>query len=167
MGTRFAISVLTCSATALLASLQTEPALTPDHLDPSAEAVVVLAGDAVIRAPEFGRDTLGAMTLVRVRYAARLAKESGLPILTSGGPGKTGTEPLAALMRDVLEGEFAAPVSWTEEHSRTTRENARLSAEILHEAGITRVYLVTHAWHMPRARRSFEATGLGRNRHNG
>ncbi len=47
-----------------------------------------------------------------------------------------------------------------EEQSRTTWENATLSAELLQPQGVRRVVLVTQAWHMPRARRSFEQAGF-------
>ena len=55
-------------------------------------------------------------------------------------------------MKQVLEREFQVPVTWVEETSRNTLENARGSFQVLGAAGIRRVYLVTHAWHMPRAR---------------
>src|SRR3546814_18603677 len=38
--------------------------------------------------------------------------------------------------------------------------NAELSAQRLRNAGVQRFYLVSHAWHMPRAMLSFEAAGL-------
>ena len=44
--------------------------------------------------------------------------------------------------------------------STNTMENAAYSAQVLQEAGIRKIYLVTHAWHMPRAVLAFEKAGL-------
>jgi uncharacterized SAM-binding protein YcdF (DUF218 family) len=63
-------------------------------------------------------------------------------------------------MRDALERDFGLRARWTESASRDTAENARHSARILHEAGVGRAVLVTHAAHMPRAKAEFEAAGL-------
>ena len=63
-------------------------------------------------------------------------------------------------MKQVLEREFQVPVTWVEETSKNTLENARASLHVLGPAGIKRIYLVTHAWHMPRARYAFETAGF-------
>ena len=63
-------------------------------------------------------------------------------------------------MKEALVDDFRVPVVWTEEHSRTTWENAEYSKAILDREAIGRVYLVTHAWHMPRAVNAFKAVGL-------
>lgn len=39
-------------------------------------------------------------------------------------------------------------------------ENARYSYRLLQPAGIKRIYLVTHAWHMPRSAKAFESAGF-------
>lgn len=128
---------------------------------PAAEAIVVLGGGRHLTAPEWGGETAGPSTLERVRYAAKLHRETGLPILVSGGkPGDAGTRSEAAIMRDVLQDEFGVPVRWIEERSVQTSENARLSAEILRSDAIGRILLVTHGQHMPRAQAAFEAEGL-------
>ena len=63
-------------------------------------------------------------------------------------------------MRQVIQDDLGVPVRWVEERSRDTAENASLSAAMLRAEGIGAVVLVTHAYHMPRARRAFEAAGL-------
>ena len=59
-------------------------------------------------------------------------------------------------MADSLQQDFGVRADWLEGESRTTWENAELSAKILQAQGINRVVLVTNAWHMPRSRWSFE-----------
>jgi uncharacterized SAM-binding protein YcdF (DUF218 family) len=95
-----------------------------------------------------------------MRFAARLAKASGLPVLTSGGL-HYGTPPSEArLMADRLREDFGVEVKWREEGSRTTWENAQLTAKVLQPLGIRRVVVVTQAWHMQRSRWSFEQAGF-------
>jgi len=124
-------------------------------------AIVVLAGGRNPNAPEYGGETVSFPSLERLRYAVRLHRETGLPLLASGGRVR-GEEPTseAALMRDVIENELGVPVRWIEERSRNTAENASYTAEILRGDDIGSVILVTHAAHMPRAVESFEAEGI-------
>jgi uncharacterized SAM-binding protein YcdF (DUF218 family) len=124
-----------------------------------AKAVVILGGGIRRNAPEWGGDTLGMLTLERVRYGAHVARLTGLPVLVSGGS-VLGGEPEAAVMRTVLESEFNVPVRWIESRSRTTHENAVLSAELLHQEGIRRVVLVAHGVDMRRATAEFAAQGI-------
>jgi uncharacterized SAM-binding protein YcdF (DUF218 family) len=51
-------------------------------------------------------------------------------------------------------------VRWSEERSVDTFTNAQESRRILAAHGIRTIYLVTHAWHMPRARLAFEHAGF-------
>ena len=125
----------------------------------SAQAIVILGGGTRHNAAEYGGDTLGRLTLERVRYGARVARLTGLPVLVSGGA-PTGGETEAKLMRDSLEGEFGVPVRWAEDRSRNTHENAVRSAEILRAAGIHRVVLVGHGFDMPRASAEFAEEGI-------
>ena len=64
------------------------------------------------------------------------------------------------MMQEAAEHEFRGEVKWLEEASADTRQNAQFSAKILKAQGITKVLLVTTAWHMPRAMSSFEAVGI-------
>ena len=126
-----------------------------------ADAIVVLGGGNYPRAPEYGnRDTTGYATLERLRYAARLHRETGKPVLATGGKLPEDDSPEAQQMKAVLEQEFNVPVRWTENESLNTLGNARYSFPILQQAGIRRIYLVTHASHMPRAVMAFRTTGF-------
>jgi len=51
----------------------------------SAQAIVVLGGGTRRNAPEYGGDTLGALTLERLRYGTVVARVTHLPMLLSGG----------------------------------------------------------------------------------
>ena len=126
----------------------------------TAQAVVILGGGVRRAALEYAGDTLGRLSLERVRYGAKLARETGLPVLVSGGSvfGDTATE--ASLMRAALEQEFNVPVRWAEDRSRNTHENAQLSAAILKRDGVQRVVLVIHGFDMRRARAEFNAAGV-------
>ncbi|MCU0805347.1 MAG: YdcF family protein [Burkholderiales bacterium] len=124
-----------------------------------AQAIVIISGGVRRDAPEYGGDTVGRLSLERVRYGAKVAKETGLPVLVTGGVVHEG-RPEAELMKEALEREFAVPVRWTEIESRNTRENAQRSAAMLRAAGVTRIVLVAHAFDIPRARGEFEAAGL-------
>ena len=126
----------------------------------TAQAVVILGGGVRRGAVEYGGDTLGRITLERVRYGAKLARETGLPVLVAGGSvfGDTATE--ASVMRAALEKEFNVPVRWAEDRSRNTHENAQFSAAMLKRDGVNRVVLVMHGFDIRRARAEFEAAGI-------
>lgn len=126
----------------------------------SADAIVVLGSSTYRHAPEYGSDTVDEAELVRLRYAAKLQRETGKPVLIAGGKVDDSNLPTARQMKSVLEHEFRVPVRWTEDASTNTLENARFSFRVLHQAGIRRIYLVTHAWHMPRAVMAFESAGF-------
>ena len=126
-----------------------------------AQAIVVLAGGLYRHAPEYGgADTVSSRTLDRVRYAAWLARQTGLPVLAAGGAPDETSPAEAEIMKGVLESEFATKVRWIEVQSRNTFENARASARILRAAGIGKVFLVTDFFHMRRAAQAFAPTGI-------
>ena len=125
-----------------------------------ADAIVVLGGGTYFNAPEYGADTVGEATLVRLRYAAKLQRETGKPLLATAGKPLGNDISEAHLMQTVMEQEFKIPVLWTENDSDNTLESARYSYQILKKAGIKRIYLVTHAWHMPRSIMVFQAAGF-------
>jgi len=142
----------------LLAAVEDVPPLDP-ALTKSAQAIVVLGGGSYRAAPEYGDDTVSRWTLERLRYAARLQRETGLPLLVTGGA-PLGGVPEGRSMQATLEKDFGVKARWVEDRSADTGENARFSAPILHKAGIGRVLLVTHAWHMRRAQGEFAAENM-------
>jgi uncharacterized SAM-binding protein YcdF (DUF218 family) len=142
----------------LLRALDSSPPFTVERAT-GAQAIVILGGGKRRDAQEYGGDTLSSLTLERVRYGARVARLTGLPILVTGGA-VYGGEAEAKLMRESLRSEFGINVSWVEDHSRTTHENAMLSAAILRGAGIQRVVLVAHSFDMLRASAEFAAAGV-------
>ena len=147
----FVLSIPAVSG-ALLRGLETAPPLDIAHAA-DARAIVIIGGGKR-HAAEYGGDTLGELTLERVRYGAVVARLTHLPILVSGGS-VYGGETEAKLMQEALEREFGQPVQWLEARSRTTHENALRSAEILRAAGIRRVILVAHNFDMRRAAAEF------------
>jgi len=127
----------------------------------NADAIVILGGGTYFHAPEYaGQDTIGDATLMRLRYGAKLQRETGKPILVTGGKPLGNNLSEARQMRIALEQDFRVPVRWTEDESDNTFENARYSFRMLQQAGIRKIYLVTHAWHMPRSAEIFRRAGF-------
>jgi uncharacterized SAM-binding protein YcdF (DUF218 family) len=144
---------------ALLQSLESVPPLQSSVYSDKVGAIVVLAAGAYNNAPEYGSDSATPYALERVRYAARLYRATGKPILLTGGNPHSSTAE-SMVMKDALENDFFVPVQWVEDQSENTWQNARLSYTILQPQGITTIYLVTHAWHMSRAIIAFEKAGF-------
>ena len=127
----------------------------------SADAIVILGGGTYFYAPEYGgQNTIAEAALVRLRYGAKLQRETGKPILVTGGKPLGNSISEAQQMRVVLEEDFHVPVRWIEDGSDNTFENALYSFRLLQPAGIHKIYLVTHAWHMPRSADIFRRAGF-------
>jgi uncharacterized SAM-binding protein YcdF (DUF218 family) len=131
------------------------------------QAIVILGGGrrkgALETPPDYQQQDLSSSSIERLRYGVRLARQTKLPILVTGGtPDKASKQELseAFMMKLVLEQELSLSPQWLEDQSNTTQENAIRSAEILKKEGIKSIYLVTHFWHMPRAKAVFEKEGL-------
>ena len=131
---------------------------------PQADAVVVLGGAMDAGPPGYPYPNLGPAA-DRVWQAARLyhAGKAGRLVLSGGGVEWQGervfteAEAMRTLLSDLGVPESALVI---ENQSRSTRENALFSAELLHRLGLTRVLLVTSALHMPRALATFRAAGV-------
>ena len=102
----------------MLAALEDIPALDLAQAK-SAQAIVVLGGGSYWAAPEYDGDTVSRWSLERIRYAARLHRDTGLPLLVTGGA-PLGGVPEGRSMRDALEWDFGAKVRWVEDRSADT-----------------------------------------------
>lgn len=141
-----------------LLEAQTSPL---DIKSQAADAIVILGGGTYFHAPEYaGQDTIGEATLVRLRYGAKLQRETGKPILVTGGKPLGNSISEAQQMRLTLEQDFRVPVRWTEDEAGNTFDNAHNSFRMLRQANISKIYLVTHAWHMPRSAEIFRRAGF-------
>jgi uncharacterized SAM-binding protein YcdF (DUF218 family) len=125
-----------------------------------AQAIVVLSGD--VRVGDGGDipDELGPLSLERVVLAARAYRRLHLPLAVSGGHVGEARQSAGALMQAALEVDFATPVTWNEDRSQTTWENAAFTARLLLPEKLTTVVLVSQPWHLPRAMWAFDRVGF-------
>ncbi len=146
----------------LIGTLEHTPALEPNATISNDEhtAIVILGGGRSMNAPEYGGDTVGTFTLERIRYGASLARRTELPVLVTGGTVWENRLPEGVLMAQSLKDDFGINARWIEEKSHTSWENARMSKPMLDAAGIKKVFLVTHAWHMPRSLYAFQQANI-------
>jgi len=107
-----------------------------DHQMP--QAIIILGGGRRVGAldapPQYQRQDVSVASMERLRFGARLAKATRLPILVTGGAPDRVSEkdiPEAILMSHVLQDELGVGAKWVESNSNTTQENARESAQIL------------------------------------
>ena len=165
--TTFVLWLLSCPAVAIWLSQTLLPqvapvtpaVLTQQHV----QAIVVLGGGVESEAREYQGPTLGPDAMARLLYGVHLSRTTHLPMAFTGGKGWGGINDQVseAQVADLSLARLGlAPLRWQENQSRDTRENALLTAALLRADGVNRVALVTHAWHMPRSVRQFEAAGL-------
>lgn len=161
-----ALLILTVISTRFGASLfvtpleRLNPALSSAK-DTSAQAIVVLGGGRISAAPEYaGQDIPSAAALQRMHYAAKLQRETSLPLLVTAGQPDGAAESEAAIMARVFREDFSVPVKWVEGASNNTAENAQFSYRMLNAVGVRRILLVTDALHMQRAKLVFEKMGF-------
>ena len=159
--------LLSCQAVAIWLSLHALPQVTPikaedlKHLQ--VQAIVVLGSGVENKALEYDGPILTPDAMSRLLYGVYLSRATQLPLAYAGGVGWSGPaeqmpESQAAALALARIG--APALRWQDNLSRDTRENALFTAALLNKEGITRIALVTHAWHMPRSVRQFEAAGM-------
>jgi len=128
----------------------------------SVQAVVVLGAGVVTGLPG-GDQQMTKNSLERLRLGAQLSRQSGLPLVFSGGSGwgaKDTSVFEAEVAEAVLLNVFGMRLNLKESSSRDTQENAANSWALLSKQGITKIALVTHTTHMPRASIEFKALGF-------
>jgi uncharacterized SAM-binding protein YcdF (DUF218 family) len=128
-----------------------------------ADGIVVLGGGTVrdVPTPAGWSGQLHDAASQRLMAAYALHRQTGLPLLVSGGEvfAEYGRE--AVIMRDILVSFGVAPKNIIlEDRSLNTTENARFTAPILRERGWRRSLLVTSAFHMPRSVAEFKRAGV-------
>ena len=121
-------------------------------------AIVVLGAGRHARSTDYGVAAPKPLSLERLRYGIWLSRRTGLPVAYTGGighgadPGATEAEVADAVARS----DFNRPLRWLEDRSRDTRENARLTMQLLSRDKVQRMVLVTHRAHMRRSLRAFQ-----------
>lgn len=124
------------------------------------EHLVILGGGIIPRSPETGGASLSPGACKRTVYGGILARRYDLDILTTGGIvlSKKIETPEAAAAEKLLIATGLSPDRITAEtRSTNTWENALYARE---KTGAGMIVLVTSAYHMPRAFKSFEAAGF-------
>ncbi len=127
------------------------------------QAIVVLGGGMHVTNREYGNAILADASAQRLHYGATLAKQTGLPLAFSGGVGwgsASSQETESAAASRWLTQLGLPALKFQDAQSKDTAGNAQAMAAVLKKEGITRIALVTHASHMPRAMKEFEASGL-------
>jgi len=119
----------------LLDGLQTYPSIDPSAESIDADVIVVLAGDVDCDPPEYGPDQPGALSQIRCRYGANLARRTGLPLVVTGGVLRPDRRPVSHVLRDYVQDELGVEVTWTEDAAKTTRGNARGVARLMARHG--------------------------------
>lgn len=146
----------------LASQLESVPAKNLEQIKRAqADAVLIFMAGARQHNPELsGADALSASSLSRLDYGLAIHRETGLPLILSGGSVDADTRPIADLGAEWLRQRVGIDPVAIDSVSRDTWENAQRSRELIEQLGFGRVILVTHAWHMPRARLSARAAGL-------
>jgi uncharacterized SAM-binding protein YcdF (DUF218 family) len=126
----------------------------------SAQGIAVLSGDVYHGKLGGVPDDVGLLTLDRLRLAAVIYRAHPLPLLVTGAIEGSNAESAAALMAQTLQQDYGIKTDWIEDQANNTFENGAYSAAIFKANHITRVIVVTEAWHMPRAMWAFQHEGI-------
>ena len=131
----------------LIVALEQNLPTTPPP-DAMPQAIVILGGD-LMRNAATPRSLPGFLTLDRLREGAALYRRTGLPILVTGGTVQRDRPPVALIMADSLRNDFRVPVTWVEDASLDTWQNAAVHRRdpetARHQLGLCRDAGLAHA----------------------
>lgn len=126
-----------------------------------AEAILLLSAGSRRISPENNwQSQPNAASLQRLSHTLKLHRETGLPIVISGGVLNEGDQPISRILASWLAERAGVQTLALETGSQTTWENLAFSKPILDELGIEKVALVTQAYHMPRAMQAAQRHGV-------
>ncbi|WP_025704717.1 YdcF family protein [Paenibacillus graminis] len=126
------------------------------------DVIVVLGGGATSGTPDIdGEGNLYGSAANRLLTAVRLYRQTGLPVLFSGGQVFPDSGNEADIAKRQLIG-LGVPGSniLAENRSLNTEQNAVNTAAMMNSKGLRHPILVTSAFHMPRAMALFKDNGL-------
>lgn len=127
------------------------------------DSIVLLGGGTLadVPLPAGWQGQVGDAAAQRIIGAYVLHRQTGWPIIPSGGEVFRGTGTEAEVMTDILVSlGMDRTKIFAEPNSLNTTQNAQFSAEILRQQGLTRPVLVTSAFHMRRSVTEFNRAGL-------
>lgn len=139
------------------------PTLSPSQLTQDKDAaIVILESGLNNRTPEYGSNsrTISESTLARIRYGAFLYNKIQASIFVSGNDQNNLSVNQADCMANSLQTYFQVPTRWKEPNGYNTAQEGILTTNILKQEGVKKIYLVTHALHMPRAVFAFRNKGI-------
>ncbi len=152
---------LPVSSSWLMGKLEARYASVDIQALPDVDALVVLGGGVSppARRSDFPDLESGAD---RIWHAARIyhAGKAPLLVLSGGTPSVTSDSEAQAMRAFLLDLGVPDASLLLEESSLNTNQNARNTAKLLRDREISRIILVTSAYHMGRARALFESEGL-------
>tara|TARA_Y100000588_G_scaffold227176_1_gene240991 strand:- start:3343 stop:4119 length:777 start_codon:yes stop_codon:yes gene_type:complete len=165
------ISLLLCSLVLFICSSPLSTKLYSQHEkqyqavsvvdSPLADAIVLLGGEVGVPLPPRVESQLGGN---RTLHAFRLYRAGRAPLIIVSGDNKfqqIGVDSESFYTAEILK-SWGIPESSIvlEKQSRNTYQNAVQVKKILKTRELTRILLVTSAFHMPRAIRTFQHAGL-------
>ncbi len=129
-----------------------------------AQAIVVLGGGLAPADSIRGHSELSSSSTRRCLYAFELFRQAGpLPVYVTGAkpdPGKAGPGEAEAMRDFLLALGIPRGLLHLEDRSRTTHDNAVFTSELLRDAGVHKIVLVTEALHMGRSVGCFHREGI-------
>lgn len=134
----------------------------PQPASAEGDVIVILGGGATSGTPDLdGQGNMSGPAANRLLAAARLYRETGLPIIFSGGQVFADSGNEADIARRQLIGlGIPAEDILPENRSLNTEQNAVNTAKLMQEHGFSRPVLVTSGFHMPRSMVQFGHAGL-------